>query len=118
LVHLVTLGILLDFRTFSLDINSVSEICKKFEIGESVWTIDLAYILKEYGLVFSMFTITIGVDQTYAKEVSTFVVFKGTGKALHQWHLVLIHAVNFSFMQFVKGKSFAFVHCVYTLKVC
>ncbi|XP_064619148.1 protein GUCD1-like [Lineus longissimus] len=54
--------------TYSLDPDSVSKVCSKFDIRESVWTIDLAFILKEYGLKLAMFTVTLGVDQTYANE--------------------------------------------------
>ncbi|XP_067683728.1 protein GUCD1-like [Haliotis asinina] len=38
------------------------------QCGESVWTIDLAYLLKRYAIPHRYFTTTLGVDKNYSKQ--------------------------------------------------
>ena len=40
-------------------------ICEKKGFGRSVWTIDLATILSEFGLRYTLYTVTLGVDEGY-----------------------------------------------------
>jgi len=41
----------------------------------SVWTIDLAHIMKEYDVKHKLCTITAGVDKSYSKQVSSDEVY-------------------------------------------
>ncbi len=42
--------------------------CSQDQVKRSVWTIDLCYLLRRYGVDFLFTTVTLGVDPSYAKE--------------------------------------------------
>lgn len=43
-------------------------VCEKKNFGKSVWTIDLATVLTEFGLDYILYTITLGVDESYETD--------------------------------------------------
>ena len=57
--------------------SDLEKVCQNEGFGHSTWTIDLAYLLKNFApqLKFSYTTITIGVDQSYMNQVCTYYFF-------------------------------------------
>ncbi|XP_074654113.1 protein GUCD1-like [Tubulanus polymorphus] len=53
---------------FGRKLNDLDRVCADLDFKESVWTIDLAYILEHYGVKCQMYTVTLGVDPGYSKE--------------------------------------------------
>mgnify|MGYP001795155675 CR=1 FL=1 len=50
------------------NLSEFEAICEKKGFGKSVWTIDLASILTEFGLPYKLYTITLGVDEGYERN--------------------------------------------------
>lgn len=61
-------------------VDNLEEICKKEGFGNSTWTIDLCYLIRNYAprLDFSYTTITLGVDPSYMSQVSKKISLKIT----------------------------------------
>ena len=59
----------------------LEKVCQNEGFGHSTWTIDLAYLLKNYApqLKFSYTTITIGVDQSYMNQVLMYLIIYRLG---------------------------------------
>lgn len=49
-------------------LDNFTKVVEEEGFGESTWTIDLCYLLFRYGVSFSYFTITIGIDPGYCRE--------------------------------------------------
>ncbi|KAK3084595.1 hypothetical protein FSP39_016032 [Pinctada imbricata] len=56
-------------RYLGLDDRSVyTTDLEELQCGESIWTIDLAYLMRKHGIQVELATITVGVDKSYAKK--------------------------------------------------
>ena len=55
-------------RYFSVPHEDLKEVCQRMNFGDSVWTIDLAYILRHYAINHLLCTITVGVDKGYSSK--------------------------------------------------
>lgn len=55
-------------RMYEKDLDDFSSVCSKLAFGQSIWTIDLANIMKHYGVKHFMCTITFGVDKGYSTK--------------------------------------------------
>ena len=55
-------------RHFSIPEDDFKDVCKNLNFGDSVWTIDLAYMLHHYKIRQLFCTVTVGVDKGYSAQ--------------------------------------------------